>query len=76
MEATLETMTEHAFILNVPTGVGALGKDKVRGFYTDIFVGTLPDDWDGELKNGVVGENALVDMAIPLTQPPPRCCVW
>ena len=61
VEATLETMTEDAFVLNVPTGVGALGKDKVRSFYKDIFIGTLPDDWDGELKNRVVGESALVD---------------
>ena len=61
VEATLETMTEDAFVMNVPTGVGALGKDKVRSFYTDIFIGTLPDDWDGELKNRVVGESALVD---------------
>jgi hypothetical protein len=28
VEATLETMTEDAFVMNVPTGVGALGKDK------------------------------------------------
>jgi carboxymethylenebutenolidase len=61
VEATLETMTEDAFVLNVPTGVGAVGKDKVRGFYKDIFIGTLPDDWDGELKHRVVGESALVD---------------
>ena len=61
VEATLETMTEDTFVLNVPTGFGALGKDKVRGFYTDIFIGTLPDDWDGELKNRVVGESAIVD---------------
>jgi carboxymethylenebutenolidase len=61
VEATLETMTEDAFVLNAPTGVGALGKDKVRGFYTDMFIGTLPDDWDGELTNRVVGESALVD---------------
>jgi hypothetical protein len=26
VEATLETMTEDAFVLNVPTGVGALGQ--------------------------------------------------
>ena len=61
VEATLETMTEDAFVLNVPTGVGALCKDKVRSFYKDIFIGTFPDDWDGELKNRVVGESALVD---------------
>jgi carboxymethylenebutenolidase len=30
VESTLETMTEDAFVLNVPTGVGALGKDKVH----------------------------------------------
>ena len=40
---------------------GACFTRKVRGFYKDIFIGTLPDDWDGELKNRVVGESALVD---------------
>ena len=65
VEATLETMTEDAFVLNLPIGVGALGKDKVRGFYKEIFIGTLPDDWDGELKNRVVGERAWMRFARP-----------
>jgi carboxymethylenebutenolidase len=30
VEATLETMTDDAFVLNVPTGMGGRGKNEVR----------------------------------------------
>ena len=61
VEAALATMTEDAFVTNVPTGMGGWGKKAVRAFYRESFVNSLPDDITGELTNRVVGESALVD---------------
>lgn len=61
VEATLATMTEDAFVMNIPTGMGGQGKDEVRAFYRDSFVNSLPDDASNQLTNRVVGDSALVD---------------
>jgi carboxymethylenebutenolidase len=44
VDATLDTMTEDAHLLNIPTGHGGTGQNGVRRFYTDEFIGTFPDD--------------------------------
>jgi carboxymethylenebutenolidase len=61
VEATLATMTDDAFVLNIPTGMGGRGKNEVRAFYRDSFVNSLPGDIANQLTYRVVGENALVD---------------
>jgi len=61
VEATLATMTEDAFVLNIPTGMGGRGKNEVRAFYRDSFVHSLPSDIANQLTHRVVGDNALVD---------------
>jgi carboxymethylenebutenolidase len=61
VEATLATMTEDAFVLNIPTGMGGRGKNEVRAFYRDSFVHSLPADIANQLTRRVVGEDALVD---------------
>jgi carboxymethylenebutenolidase len=61
VEATLATMTDDAFVINLPTGMGGRGKDAVRAFYRDSFVNSMPDDIVGVLTQRVVGDDALVD---------------
>jgi carboxymethylenebutenolidase len=61
VEATLATMTEDAFVENIPTGMGGRGREAVRVFYRDSFVNCMPDDMAGELKHRVIGEDAIVD---------------
>jgi carboxymethylenebutenolidase len=61
VEAALATMTDDAFVINMPTGMGGRGQNEVRAFYRDRFVNSLPDDIAAELTNRVVGDNALVD---------------
>jgi carboxymethylenebutenolidase len=61
VEATLETMTDDAFVLNIPTGMGGRGKREVRAFYRDSFVHSLPSDIAIQLTHRVVGADALVD---------------
>lgn len=61
VEAALATMTDDAFVTNVPTSMGGWGKPAVRAFYRDSFVNSMPDDITAELTNRVIGDNALVD---------------
>lgn len=61
VEAALATMTEDAFVENIPTRLGGRGKQGVRAFYRDHFVNTLPADMAAELTHRVVGDNAIVD---------------
>jgi carboxymethylenebutenolidase len=61
VEATLETMTDDAFVLNIPTGMGGRGKHEVRAFYRDSFVHSLPSHIAMQLTHRVVGGDALVD---------------
>ena len=49
-------MTDDAFVMNMPTGMGGRGKKEIRAFYRDSFVNSLPDDIAGELRHRVVGE--------------------
>lgn len=61
VEATLATMTDDAFVLNIPTGMGGRGKSEVRAFYRDSFVHFLPSDITIQLTHRVLGDDALVD---------------
>ncbi|MGA8490446.1 MAG: nuclear transport factor 2 family protein [Terriglobales bacterium] len=61
VEATLATMTDDAFVLNIPTGMGGRGKNEVRTFYRDSFVHSLPSDIVNQPTHRVVGDDALVD---------------
>jgi carboxymethylenebutenolidase len=61
VEAALATMTDDAFVQNVPTAMSGRGKNAVRAFYRDCFVNSLPDDIAGTLTHRVVGESAIVD---------------
>jgi carboxymethylenebutenolidase len=69
VEATLATMTEDAFVINVPTDMGGHGKSEVRAFYWDSFVNSLPDDATNQLTNRVIGDSALVDELRHYTHP-------
>jgi carboxymethylenebutenolidase len=61
VDAIMATVTDDVTNYNVPVGVGARGYDAVRAYYRDIFIASLPDDWQVEGMNRVVGEDQLVD---------------
>jgi carboxymethylenebutenolidase len=61
IEATMATMDPHPHVTHVPTMTGGDGHDAVRRFYTNYFIGRVPDDWAVTLISRTVGENQLVD---------------
>ncbi len=61
IEATMATMGGNPHVTHVPTMTGGFGYDAVRHFYSNYFIGRVPDDWHVELISRTVGENQLVD---------------
>jgi carboxymethylenebutenolidase len=59
--ATMRTMTADPHVVHVSTAVGARGRDAVRAFYSEYFVGRNPDDFHLELLSRTVGTDRLVD---------------
>ncbi len=60
VEATLATMVDEPFLINVAVGTGGRGKEEVRAFYHE-FVASWPDDVQMEPRNRVIGADQLVD---------------
>jgi len=63
-EAALATMTEDAYVLMVPLGIGGFGKEGVRRFYTDSFIPNIPPDITPTPISQTVGQNRLVEEAL------------
>jgi carboxymethylenebutenolidase len=61
VEATMATMSERPYVHHVPTITGGSGRDGVRSFYSDHFVGQWPDDTETTEISRTVGESQLVD---------------
>jgi carboxymethylenebutenolidase len=61
VEATLATMVNDASVNHVPIGSGGKGKEQLRAFYRDVFIGSWPDDLEMETFNRVPGPDQLVE---------------
>jgi carboxymethylenebutenolidase len=64
VDATLDTMTEDAHLLNIPTGHGGTGQNGVRRFYTDEFIGTFPDDIAVDSLGLTVGDTRIAEEVV------------
>jgi carboxymethylenebutenolidase len=60
-DAAVETMTEDATLIHMPTGTGARGKDALRTFYARHFIPAWPDDVTVESISRTVGSDTVVD---------------
>jgi carboxymethylenebutenolidase len=63
-EAALATMTEDAYVLNIPPMTGGFGKRGVREFYSRHFIPFIPPDIEATPISRTVGEDRIVDEAI------------
>jgi carboxymethylenebutenolidase len=60
-DAAVETMTDDATLIHMPTGTGARGKDALRTFYARYFIPAWPDDVTVESISRTVGSDTIVD---------------
>lgn len=60
----LETMTEDAYVYNVPVVAGGVGKRAVAEFYSRCFVAQLPADIESTLVSRTIGQNRIVEESV------------
>ena len=61
IEATMATMSASPHVTHVPTMTGGFGRDQVRRFYDNWFIGHWPEDTLVTPISRTVGENQVVD---------------
>ncbi len=62
-ELSLATMTEDASVLHIPSQSGATGKAALKPYYRDMFIPSIPDQWQHTTTKRVVTEDTLVEEA-------------
>ncbi len=60
-DKAMETMTDSPSLTHVPVITGARGKDALRDFYRDHFVGKWPPDLTIERISRTITENMVID---------------
>jgi carboxymethylenebutenolidase len=61
VDAVMKTMVEEPYVWNVATATGGIGRDGVWSFYTEKFVGKMPDDTKVSPISRTVGQDQVVD---------------
>jgi carboxymethylenebutenolidase len=61
LEATMATMTDDPYVNHVPVMTGGVGRDAVRTFYGNHFIGKWPADVEITPVSRTVGETQVVD---------------
>ncbi|MGH3938511.1 MAG: hypothetical protein ACRDTG_07715 [Pseudonocardiaceae bacterium] len=64
VDATMSTMVEQPYLLNLPTLVGGHGQESVRRFYIEDFLPALPADIALEPVSRTIGTERIVDELI------------
>ncbi len=59
--ATMQTMTGDPYLNHVPVMTGGIGRDQVRRFYDQVFIGHWPADTSIERISRTVGAGQVVD---------------
>jgi carboxymethylenebutenolidase len=60
-DAAVATMTDDAYLIHVPVGTGANGRDALRRFYAEHFIPGWPDDTEVTPIARTVGDDRVVD---------------
>lgn len=64
VDATMRTMVDDPYLLNVPTLAGGIGATEVRRFYERYFVGKMPADTKVTRVSRTIGRDQVVDELI------------
>ena len=61
LDATMATMTGDPYLNRVPVLTGGIGRDEVRRFYQQVFIGHWPADTTRQRISRTVGTDQVVD---------------
>ena len=62
-ELSLSTMVDDASVMHMPTRSGGKGKDELRAYYRDMFIPSIPEEWEHTMTNRVVTDDCIVEEA-------------
>jgi len=60
---SLSTMVEDASVMHMPTRSGGKGKAELRPYYRDMFIPSIPSEWEHTVTNRVMTEDTIVEEA-------------
>ncbi len=60
---SLSTMVEDASVMHMPTRSGGKGKAELRSYYRDMFIPSIPSEWEHTVTNRVMTEDTIVEEA-------------
>lgn len=63
VELALATMVEDATVMHMPTRSGGTGKAVLRPYYRDMFIPSIPPQWEHRVTHRVVTEETIVEEA-------------
>lgn len=63
VELSLSTMTEDASVMHMPTRSGGQGKAELRSYYRDMFIPSIPSQWEHTVTNRVITDDTIVEEA-------------
>jgi carboxymethylenebutenolidase len=63
VDLSLSTMVEDASVMHMPTRSGGKGKAELRPYYRDLFIPSIPSEWEHTVTNRVVTEDTIVEEA-------------
>lgn len=63
VELALSTMVDDASVMHMPTRSGGKGKAELRPYYRDMFIPSIPEQWEHTVTNRVMTENTIVEEA-------------
>lgn len=58
---TMETMVEEPYVNHIPVITGAVGRDEVHRFYSQLFIGKSPESTKIKLISRTIGADKIVD---------------
>jgi carboxymethylenebutenolidase len=61
LDATMATMTDDPYLNHVPVMTGGIGREQVRRFYGEVFIGHWPADTTVQRVSRTVGTGQVVD---------------
>ena len=63
VDLSLSTMVEDASVMHMPTRSGGKGKTELRSYYRDMFIPSIPSEWQHTVTNRVVTDDTIVEEA-------------
>jgi carboxymethylenebutenolidase len=63
VDLSLSTMVEDASVMHMPTRSGGKGKAELRPYYRDMFIPSIPSQWEHTVTNRVMTDDTIVEEA-------------